>query len=80
LLEGTHPLRSPEDLQHHALIHDESTAFEDSFPTWRSWLQSAGFVNLECEPGLQINDPAVIQAAIAEMARRSAERHSLAET
>lgn len=39
---------------------------KDSFPTWRSWLQSAGFGNVECERGLQINNSAaVIQAAIA---------------
>ena len=66
LLEGRHPLRGPADLQHHALIHDRSMAFETTFPTWRSWLQSAGFANVECERGLQINDSAaVIQAAIA---------------
>jgi LysR family transcriptional regulator, glycine cleavage system transcriptional activator len=66
LLEGSHPLRGPEDLQHHSLIHDRSMAFEETFPTWRSWLESAGFAHIECGRGLQINDSAaVIQAAIA---------------
>jgi LysR family glycine cleavage system transcriptional activator len=66
LLDGAHPLRGPTDLRHHPLIHDKSMAFENSFPTWRSWLQSAGFPNIECERGLQINDSAaVIQTAIA---------------
>jgi LysR family glycine cleavage system transcriptional activator len=66
LLEGAHPLRGPADLQYHALIHDRSMASESSFPTWRSWLERAGFGNIECERGLQINDSAaVIQAAIA---------------
>ncbi|WP_029582861.1 transcriptional regulator GcvA [Bradyrhizobium sp. URHD0069] len=66
LLEGTRPLRGPADLQYHPLIHDKSMAFESTFPTWRSWLQAAGFPNIECERGLQINDSAaVIQAAIA---------------
>jgi LysR family glycine cleavage system transcriptional activator len=40
--------------------------FESTFPTWRSWLQSAGHTDIDCERGLQINDSAaVIQAAIA---------------
>jgi LysR family transcriptional regulator, glycine cleavage system transcriptional activator len=66
LLEGAHPLRSAADLEHHALIHDRSMAFESSFPTWRSWLRSAGCADIDCERGLQINDSAaVIQAAIA---------------
>src|SRR5262245_7912404 len=66
LLEGAHALRSPADLQHHSLIHDRSMAFENTFPTWRSWLQRAGIGNIDCERGLQINDSAaVIQAAIA---------------
>jgi LysR family glycine cleavage system transcriptional activator len=66
LLGGAHPLRGPDDLRHHALIHDRSMAFESTFPTWRTWLQSAGHADIDCERGLQINDSAaVIQAAIA---------------
>jgi LysR family glycine cleavage system transcriptional activator len=65
LLEGTHPLRGPEDLTHHTLIHDRSMAVESMFPTWRTWLQAAGFPNINCERGLQINDSAAAyQAAI----------------
>jgi LysR family transcriptional regulator, glycine cleavage system transcriptional activator len=66
LLSGAHPLRGPADLRHHALIHDRSMAFESTFPTWLTWLQSAGFADIDCGRGLQINDSAaVIQAAIA---------------
>jgi LysR family transcriptional regulator, glycine cleavage system transcriptional activator len=40
-------------------------AFESTFPTWRSWLTAAGFSNINCERGLQINDSAAAyQAAI----------------
>lgn len=35
LLEGKHPLRGPDDLKHHTLIHDRSMA-ESAFPTWRA--------------------------------------------
>jgi LysR family transcriptional regulator, glycine cleavage system transcriptional activator len=66
LLEGEHALRDPADLEHHALIHDKSMAFEPTFPTWRSWLESVGFAGIACDRGLQINDSAVvIQATIA---------------
>ena len=65
LLEGTHPLQGPEDLKHHTLIHDRSMAFESALPTWRTWLQAAGFPDINCERGLQINDSAAAyQAAI----------------
>jgi len=65
LLAGAHPLRGPEDLAHHSLIHDRSMAFDSKFPTWRSWLQTAGFPDIDCDRGLQINDSAAAyQAAI----------------
>ena len=43
LLEGMHPLRGPEDLNHHTLIHDRSRASESASPTWRTWLHAASF-------------------------------------
>jgi LysR family glycine cleavage system transcriptional activator len=66
LLTGKHPLKSIAALKHHALIHDMSMSFERSFPTWRSWLQNAGIVDVDCDRGLQINDSAAAyQVAIA---------------
>lgn len=41
-------------------------ASENAFPTWRTWLQAAGFPSINCERGLQINDLAAgYQAAIS---------------
>jgi len=37
LLKGPHPLRTPEDLRHHALLHEEGTRID-----WRMWLMAAG--------------------------------------
>lgn len=66
LLEGAHPLTSPEMLCHHIMIHDLSMRHTPAFPTWESWLERAG---LEVRPGnraLRINDSAaVLQAAMA---------------
>jgi LysR family glycine cleavage system transcriptional activator len=39
--------------------------FENAFPTWRRWLQAAGFADINSDRGLQINDSAAAyQAAI----------------
>ena len=37
LLKGPHPLRTPEDLRHYALLHEEGTQIN-----WRMWLMAAG--------------------------------------
>ena len=41
LLQGPHPLRTPADLRHHTLLHDDSIIFH-SGPDWRMWLKAAG--------------------------------------
>ena len=49
LLEGKHPLRCPEDLAHHALLHS-SGGYDDD---WRLWLTAAGLpADLSKQPGL----------------------------
>lgn len=66
LLSDEHPLNTAADLQNHPLIHDVSMRDERIFPTWRQWLQQAGYEHVDPERGLQINDSAaVIQAAIS---------------
>jgi LysR family glycine cleavage system transcriptional activator len=67
LLDGAHPLRKPEDLQFHPLIHDTSMRDAPVFPTWRSWLRRAGLPELvDCDRGLQINDSAAaLQTAMS---------------
>lgn len=47
------------------LIHDLSMANYEDFPTWRMWLDAAGFGRVEADHGLRINNSAaVLQAAI----------------
>lgn len=46
LLQGAHPLRKPEDLRHHTLIHD-------GYPIdWTTWLASAGVEGVDPHTGL----------------------------
>ena len=49
LLEGDKPLRRPEDLAHHTLLHS-SGGYDDD---WRLWLTAAGLpTNISRQPGL----------------------------
>jgi LysR family glycine cleavage system transcriptional activator len=47
------PLRTPDDLAGHTLLHDESDAGDPLFPTWRDWLEAAGVRGVDPERGLR---------------------------
>lgn len=66
LMTGAHPLKSPEDLTHHTLLHDSSTDKDPNCPTWPMWLKAAGVCHKEGERGLKFNQSSlVIEAAVA---------------
>jgi len=50
LAYGTHPIRSPEDLCHHMLIHSEV-----SLVTWREWMRQHRKVKLDISRGLRFD-------------------------
>jgi len=52
LLETGPPLRTPEDLRHHALIHDQAVDRDPLAPTWAMWLKAAGVSGAPSAPGL----------------------------
>ena len=65
LLSGRHPLRSPEDLKHHTLLHDLAW-FEDERPGWALWLECAGVHDVDPTLGSGFNLWAMlIDAAVA---------------
>ncbi len=64
LLEGEHPLRRPEDLRHHTLIHSRWSGGETD-PDWAEWLRSAGITEVDYRRGPQFNHTEyALQAAI----------------
>ena len=66
LLEGPHPLRRPEDLRHHTLLHDDPVAAEDDvLADWRMWLLAAGVDDVDPEGGPRFSHSnLLLQAAI----------------
>jgi len=57
LLEGEFPLRRPEDLQHHLLLHDDSLEFDAAAPKWSSWLKAAGIKDIDSTRGPHFSHP-----------------------
>jgi LysR family transcriptional regulator, glycine cleavage system transcriptional activator len=61
LLDGAHPLRRPEHLAQHVLLH----ALDDP-DDWRLWLRAAGVGGIDPTRGLKFDSvPLVVQAAIS---------------
>ena len=53
LLEEVGPLKHPEDLRHHTLLHVESDEFY--FPEWSAWLKVAGVEEIDASRGPRFN-------------------------
>jgi LysR family transcriptional regulator, glycine cleavage system transcriptional activator len=65
LAEGA-PLRTPDDLRHHALIHDRAVERDPLVPTWSMWLKAAGVKDVAATGGLSFNNiHLALDAAIA---------------
>jgi LysR family glycine cleavage system transcriptional activator len=59
LLTGKHPLRSPRDLRHHRLIHDNFRI------DWATWLERAGVDDIDPSRGLTFESAAyAVEAAV----------------
>ena len=66
LLANGPPLRAPEDLPAHALIHDQADERDPLVPTWSMWLKAAGVAKVPATSGLSFNNMHLaLDAAIA---------------
>ncbi|MCZ6533278.1 MAG: transcriptional regulator GcvA [SAR324 cluster bacterium] len=60
LLKGRRPLRRPEDLRHHTLLHNET------YEEWPLWLRMHGVTQVDASRGTRFSDSGmVLQAAAA---------------
>ena len=65
LLEGHHPLKGPDDLRRHVLLHDDSMAFDPEAPNWETWLEAAGTKRVDASRGPHFGQPDhALQAAM----------------
>ena len=51
LLEGDHPLRTPADLVHHMLLHDDTGDLYDNEAFWDMWLRAANVNGVDSRRG-----------------------------
>ncbi len=62
LLSGEHPLRQPDDLRHHTLLHID---WKDAEASWRMWLLAAGLHDIDPTRGPRFTmENMAVQAAI----------------
>ena len=65
LLAGERPLRRPEDLAQHSLLHDDSPDNDPSCPTWPMWLRAAGVQGVDASRGPRFSQSSlVLEAAV----------------
>jgi len=66
LLEGPHPLRRPEDLRHHMLLHDDRGVLYEGPSFWEMWLEKAGVEGVDTSRGLHFwHSIPAMEAAVA---------------
>ena len=64
LLKGKYPLKKPEDLRHHTLLHVEWKMENEAAPNWRMWLRAAGVENIDSDRGPRFSlETMAVQAA-----------------
>ena len=65
LLEGDHPLRRPNHLRWHTLLHDESDTQDETWPDWQMWLRVAGLPDIDVTRGTRFSEHTLmIEAAV----------------
>lgn len=65
LMQGPHPLRTPDDLRHHVLLHVDWKVMSEAAPSWRMWLLAAGVRDVDGSRGPRFTlESMAMQAAI----------------
>lgn len=66
IANGEHPLRRPQDLAHHALVHDDTGALYDGVGFWDVWLKAAGVDNVDVTRGSRFSHAVLAIEAAAD--------------
>jgi LysR family glycine cleavage system transcriptional activator len=65
LLEGARPLRAPQDLRHHTLLHDDTPTSDGAYPNWAMWLRAAGVEGVDASRGPRFDYAGLVLDAAA---------------
>jgi len=65
LAAGEHPLRTPADLKHHVLIHD-NVSYDDGRGLWDAWFEAAGMPGIDTSHGLRFSHAMLALEAAAD--------------
>src|SRR5512141_3181267 len=65
LLKGKRALKTPADLKHHTLLHDD-TVMEGVRPTWADWLEKAGVDGVDATRGTHFSNASLAAEAAIE--------------
>ncbi len=66
LVASDNPLRSPDDLKRHTLLHLEASPAYPSWPAWSDWLKAAGASDVGARHGIWFNNMAMAMRAAAQ--------------
>lgn len=66
LLQGKNPLRAPDDLRHHTLLHADGLLNDRMQSTWAQWLQQAGAKQVDPRRGMQFDHSTLALEAAAD--------------
>ncbi len=65
LLDGPNPLKAPEDLRRHTLLHDTMVTTDERWYTWAPWIGWLGLEDIDLSRGPRFSDSnMMLQAAI----------------
>jgi LysR family glycine cleavage system transcriptional activator len=78
LLKGPKPLKSPDDLVDHVLLHDEGPENDPSCPDWKSWLAARGVTKVDPSRGPRFNQSALVVEAAAAGRGVALAKHAIA--
>jgi LysR family glycine cleavage system transcriptional activator len=56
LISGRHPLREPDDLRYHPLLHERGPVVDESCPDWATWLRGTNVTGIDASRGPCFSD------------------------
>jgi len=66
LLRAKRPLRRPDDLRYHLLMHDDTIPVVPERPSWEEWLRVAGVTGVDATAGPHFTDSGLAIAAAVD--------------